>query len=136
MTPAQFLVRTLTVLSGLAAFSAAMWFVWLGWDHQYYLVDGVPQGPYRPWQVFCCALSLGVAAAIAYRLLRTPFVIPFVVLAADIGFAIPWGIDASSDETGLWAVGLVMLLIGGGFGLTVIVGLTAMLTPRRRWTDD
>lgn len=134
MTPAQALTRIITTLSALSAFSAAMWFAWLGWDHQYYLIDGVPQGPYRPWQVVGCALSVAVAAAAAYRFLRMPFAIPPLVLAADIGFAIPWGVDASSDETGLWAVGLVMLVVGGGIGLTFVVGLTAILTPRRPHT--
>src|SRR5205085_2927423 len=95
-------------------------------------VDGVPQGPYRPWQVTGCGLSVAVAAAASYRVLRMPFAIGPIVLAADIGFAIPWGVDASSsDETGLWAVGLIMLLVGGGIGLTFVVGMTAILTPRR-----
>ncbi|MFL6105410.1 MAG: hypothetical protein ACJ72L_00505 [Marmoricola sp.] len=132
MTPTQALVRIITTLSALTAFCAVMWFAWLGWDHQYYLVDGVPQGPYRPWQVTGCGLSVAVAAAAAYRFLRMPFAIGPIVLAADIGFAIPWAVDASSsDETGLWAVGLIMLLVGGAIGLTFVVGLTAILTPRR-----
>lgn len=136
MTPAQFLARIIATLVALSAFSAAMWFAWLGWDHEYYLVDGVHQGPYRSWQVVCCALSVALATVAAYRLIRTPYAIPFIVLAADVGFAVPWGIDASSDETGLWVVGLMTLLVGGGFGLTVVAGLTAMLTPRRTWVDD
>lgn len=116
----------------LALFAAAMWFAWLGWDHQYYEVDGVPQGPYRAWQVIGCGLAIAVAAVYAY--LRVPRAAAIFILAAaaDIGFAVPWAVDASRhDESGLWVVGLFFLLIGSAFGLAILLALTA--TAAGRW---
>jgi hypothetical protein len=112
---------------GLALFAAAMWFAWLGWDHQYYEVNGVAQGPYRAWQVVGCGLTIVVATILAY--LRVPRTAAIFVLAAaaDIGFAVPWGVDASDDETGLWVVGLVFLLVGSGLGLALLLVVTDAL---------
>jgi hypothetical protein len=119
----------------LALFAAVMWFAWLGWDHQYYEVDGVSQGPYRAWQVVGCGLAIGAAAVFAY--LRVPRVAAIFVLgcAADIGFAVPWAVDASrTDDSGLWVVGLVFLLTGSGLGLTILLTITAAFAGR--WLPD
>jgi hypothetical protein len=118
--------------AALPLVAAAMWFAWLGWDHQYYLVDGVPQGPYRPWQVVGCALSIATAAVLAcVRVRQSRAIFPLAFLAAT-GFAVPWSIDAAQqDGSGLWAVGLAMLLIGGGLGLTLLLAATdAFLNPK------
>ena len=109
-----------------------MWFAWLGWDHEYYQVDGVAQGPYRAWQVLGCGLSISVAAVLAY--LRVPSVWGIFVLAAaaTIGFAFPWALNArSTDESGLWVVGLLLLLVGSGVGLVVVLTTTAVVSARR-----
>ena len=79
----------------LALFAAAMWFAWLGWDQEYYLVDGVAQGPYRAWQVLGCDA-------------------------------------ASTDDSGLWVVGLLFLLVGSGLGLLVLLTITAVVAARGR----
>ncbi len=50
----------------LMLFSASMWFAWLGWDHEYYLVDGVAQGQYRAWQVVGCGAAIAAATVLAY----------------------------------------------------------------------
>ena len=115
----------------LAMFAAAMWFAWLGWDHQFYKVDGVKQGPYRAWQVVGCALAIGAATVFAYLRVSRSAAIVVMAAAADIGFAVPWAVDASSDESGLWIVGLVFLLVGGGAGLAVVlVTADALANPR------
>ncbi len=120
---------------GLALFAAAMWFAWLGWDHDYYEVDGVAQGPYRAWQVLGCGLSITVAAVLAHLWLRSARVIPVLAGVGVLGFAVPWALDAaSSDDSGLWVVGLLFLLIGGGLGLAMVLALTAAIAsafPRR-----
>ena len=108
----------------LAAFAAAMWFAWLGWDHEYYEVNGVAQGPYRDWQVGGCGLSIVVATVVSYLRVRRPRAILALAAAADLGFAVPWAMDASSDESGMWVVGLFMLLIGAGAGLGVLLEAT------------
>jgi hypothetical protein len=115
----------------LALFAAAMWFAWLGWDHQYYKVNGVNHGPYREWQVVGCGLAIAVASVGAY--LRVPRTAAILLLAsaADVGFAVPWAMNASRDDaTGLWGVGLIFLLIGSGAGLTVLLTVTGALANR------
>lgn len=116
----------------LGLFSAAMWFAWLGWDHEYYQVDGVAQGPYRAWQVLGCGLSIAAAAVLAYLWVRSAWAIFVLAAAAVIGFAVPWAVDAAStDDSGLWVVGLLFLLVGGGIGLVVLLAVSAAAAPRR-----
>jgi hypothetical protein len=117
----------------LALFAAAMWFAWLGWDHEYYQVDGVAQGPYRAWQVLGCALSISTAAILAYLWAPSVWAVFVLAAAADIGFAIPWALNAAStDESGLWVVGLLFLLVGSGLGLLTVLTITAVAAARRR----
>ena len=127
------MVRILGVSVAVALFSAAMWFAWLGWDHEYYLVDGYPQGPYRAWQVIGCGASLVVAAVAGYLLVRRVAAIFTIAGAAVLGFAIPWGWDAAStDESGLWVVGLGMILIGGTGALMTLLAITSAFAGTRR----
>lgn len=109
-----------------------MWFAWLGWDQEYYQVDGVPQGPYRAWQVLGCGMSIAAAAVLAYLWVRSVWAIFVLAAAADLGFAVPWAVNAAStDDTGLWVVGLLFLLVGGGTGLVVLLGVSAEAATRR-----
>ncbi len=127
-------LRLLGVAAVLASFAAAMWFAWLGWDREYYLVDGVAQGPYRPWQVVGCGLSIAVAAVVAYLVTRGWWAVFVLAAAGVMGFAVPWTQDAAAtDESGLYVVGLVFLVIGGGIGLTVVLAITAAVAgPSRK----
>jgi hypothetical protein len=60
--------------------------------------------------------------------------------AAIIGFAVPWALDAATtDDSGLWVVGLLFLLVGGGLGLVVLLSITGAVTsglPPRSGTDN
>ncbi|MGN0065516.1 MAG: hypothetical protein ACI379_14860 [Nocardioides sp.] len=108
----------------LAVFSAAMWFAWLGWDHEYYLVDGVEQGPYRPWQVIGCAAAIALAGLAAQLWSRSVWGVVVLSAAAVIGFAVPWSLDAAAtDDSGLYVIGLFMIVIGGGIALTALLGV-------------
>jgi hypothetical protein len=118
----------------LALFAAAMWLAWLGWDHEYYKVDGVWQGPYRSWQVVGCGLSIATATVFAFLRVPRPATVFVLAIAADIGVAVPWAVDASSDETGMWVVGLFLLLVGGCLGLTTLLAVTNAVTGSRRST--
>ena len=110
-----------------------MWFAWLGWDHEYYQVNGVAQGPYRAWQVLGCALSISTAAILAYLWAPSVWAVFVLAAAADIGFAIPWALNAAStDDSGLWVVGLLFLLVGTGLGLLAVLTITAVVAARRR----
>lgn len=111
----------------LALFAAAMRFAWLGWGHR---DDGVEQGPYRVGQVAGCALSIATGTVLAHVRVRKEGAILPLALAADLGVAVPWAFDASSDSSGLWVVGLGMLLIGAGGGLALLLTATnAFLDP-------
>lgn len=115
----------------LALFTAAMWFAWLGWDHEYYEVNGVAQGPYRPWQVMGCGVTVVAATVLAFLRVRTTGAVFVMAAAAAVGFAAPWSWDASSDDTGLWLAGLLFLSVGAGLGLTLVLVVTQALTPDR-----
>lgn len=137
MTITRSLTRLAIAAPALMLFAAAMWFAWLGWDHEYYEVDGVAQGPYRTWQVLGCGLAIAVAAVVAQLWARTPWGVLVLAPAAIIGFAVPWTMDAAAtDDSGLFVVGLILLVIGGGVGLSFLVGATAAvqyaLHPDRR----
>lgn len=126
-------MRILSTSVALAVFSAAMWFAWLGWDHEYYLVDGVAQGPYRAWQVVGCAVALAAGAVAAYALVRrVGAVLPLAAVGA-LGFAVPWAMEAArTDDSGLWVIGLILLLGGATAGLLAVLGVAALvLKPRR-----
>lgn len=131
-------IRLLVATLALGAFAAAMWLSWLGWDQEYHQVDGVAQGPYRAWQVVGCALSIGLATVLAYLWVRSAWAIVVLAAAGVVGFAVPWTIHAAStDDSGLFMVGLLFLLVGGGIALVVLLSLTAavarprVLSPRR-----
>jgi peptidoglycan/LPS O-acetylase OafA/YrhL len=129
----------LAAAAALAVFAATMWFAWLGWDDEYYLVDGVAQGPYRAWQVVGCGLSICLAAVVALAWARRGAVL--LAAAATVGFAIPWGVHAgSTDETGLWVVGLMMLLGGSFVGLVVVLTVCQLVLRRvlssRSWATN
>jgi len=110
----------LALLSGLA------WFVWLGWDDEYEWVDGVAHGPYEAWQVIACGATVVALTVVAYVLTRGVLAYLLLPVAAMLGFAVPWtGHAASSDESGLYVVGLFLLLVGGTIGLWVVLGVTA-----------
>jgi hypothetical protein len=119
------LLRVLCSSFVSAVIACAAWFAWLGWDHSYYVVHGVTHGPYRPWQVVGCGATVAAGAVAAFLRSRRFWSMFVIVPATLVGFAIPWGLDAASDETGMWVVGLVYLVVGGGIGLgslLVLVG--------------
>ncbi len=72
---------------------------WLGWDRSYQRdpVTGVASGPYEPWQVVGCVLSLALVAVVA-GLVRQGAV---AMVVMPIAFTIAWSIPAqASDDSG------------------------------------
>lgn len=123
--------RLAVAAAALALVGAAMWFAWLGWDGEYYFVDGVAQGPYRAWQVVGCGLCVALASVAAYLWVRGWAAVLVLPAAAVIGFAVPWTVHAAStDDSGLFVVGLLMLLVGGGGALAALLGITAAIAGR------
>ncbi|NYE38557.1 peptidoglycan/LPS O-acetylase OafA/YrhL [Nocardioides cavernae] len=115
---------------GLAVFAALMWAAWLGWDDEYHVVDGVEQGPYRTWQVLGCGASVAVGAVLAQAWARTRGGVVLAVAGA-VGLAVPWAVHAAStDDSGLWFVGLVLLLAGAVLGLALLLTVAAAVRTR------
>ena len=123
--------RLLGAVLALAAFAAAMWVAWLGWDTEYYTVDGVQHGPYRAWQVVGCGVSICAGSVAALSWARRGAVV--LAGAAAVGLAIPWSVHAAStDDSGLWVVGLTMLLGGSFIGLLVVLTVSRQVLRRRQ----
>ncbi|MBM6401146.1 hypothetical protein [Phycicoccus sonneratiae] len=122
-------LRLLGAAGVLAAASAAAWFVWVGWDHEYQVdpATGVASGPYEAWQVVGCALTLLVAGVVAGVLVS-----PWLLAVVPPAFTAAWTVDAAaSDETGLFVVGAVLVLLGASFGAAVVALVSLGLRAAR-----
>ncbi|SNS17629.1 hypothetical protein SAMN06893096_102359 [Geodermatophilus pulveris] len=114
---------------------AVTWGAWLGWDRtaSYDVVTGTVQTPYVTLQVLGCALTVGaVTAVLAARWHPVPG-----AAGVGSGFWLVWTVDAASrDDSGLFAVGAVMLAVGPALGTTVAaaagVGVRAATNAVRR----
>ena len=107
---------------------AVTWGVWLGWDRtaSYDVVTGTVQYPYVTLQVLGCALTVGTVTAVLAALW------PPVPGAAGIalGFWLVWTVDAASqDDSGLFAVGSMMLAVGLALGTTIAAALGRGVRP-------
>lgn len=115
-----------------AALGAAVWAAWLGWDRSYYTdASGQRAGPYTATQVIGCAATVGVVTAVLGAL-RNPFI---AAGGVTLGFWLVWTVDAATqDDSGLFAVGSVLLLLGlvAGTSLAASIGYAAGAARRRR----
>ena len=125
-TPARTAVR----LALVAVLSAACWLAWTGWDTQRDVdpVTGATSGPYEAWQVLGCVVSLAAVTVLAVRALGTGRAVVTVAAA----FTLAWvATSAAADESGLWLVGAVLVLLGTAAGAGV-VALVVTAARRRR----
>ncbi len=109
---------------------AATYAAWLAWDTEYYYdaAVGAYQGPYRPLQVLGCGLTFAIVTA----LLAMRWSAPAVAAGATLGFWLPWTVLAASrDETGLFVVGSVLLLVGLAVG-SAVAGAVGLALRRIR----
>ncbi|MEU7851326.1 hypothetical protein AB0B74_23845 [Micromonospora parva] len=111
--------RALLGVLFLAAATVGAWLLWLGWDDEY-TVDsqtGATSGPYDPWQVIGCVLTLVLLAALAGTRLSPWLVAPVMTVA----FTTVWSWRAAStDDSGLWVVGGILVLVGMAAGSTLV----------------
>lgn len=112
-----------------AMLSVAAWWLWLGWDQEYQFdANGVASGPYEAWQVIGVGLTLGLIAGIAAW--RISFLV--VAPAVAIPFTVTWSIHAAGqDETGLWAVGAILVLLATSLGTGTVAAIVNVIRNRR-----
>ncbi|MEU6202324.1 hypothetical protein ABZ814_01850 [Micromonospora musae] len=120
-----------TLLGGLllAAATVGTWLAWLSWNTGYRIdpETGATSGPYAVWQVAGCVLTLAVVAAAGGWWLSPWLVVPVMAVA----FTVPWAVHAaSSDRTGLWGVGAMLVLMGTAAGSAVFSLATRLLRLR------
>ncbi|MET0418337.1 MAG: hypothetical protein ABW022_20175 [Actinoplanes sp.] len=110
----------------LAVATAATWAVWLGWESGYHTdpVTGAVSGPYAWWQVAGCVLTLAVLAAVAARRLPIWLLVPVMAVVFTVAWSIP---AASTDDTGLWGVGAILVLAGTAVGSFAVAGVSKLL---------
>jgi hypothetical protein len=120
--------RAVAGLLAVAAATVLTWWAWLGRDTTYTLdpVTGSYSGPYTTAQVAGAVLTLA-AVLVAAVLLRVP---PVPAAAAmTVAFTAAWTAQAAAeDETGLFAIGAILVLAGMTAGTTVV----ALITHRLR----
>ena len=115
----------------LALAAALCWVGWFAWDDTYQTdpVTGVVSGPYEAWQVLGAVVTLSLVAGIGALWAG---VVPTIV-AVTAGFTVAWSVSAaSSDDSGLWAVGAVLVLGGVALGSALVALLVTLLARRRR----
>ncbi|MFG3686596.1 hypothetical protein [Micromonospora sp. NPDC047740] len=122
-----------TLLGGLllAAATVGAWWAWLGWETGYTVdpATGATSGPYAVWQVAGCVLTLALIAAVG-GWWRGPWLVAPVMTVA---FTAAWARHAAStDATGLWAVGAALVAIGTAIGSTLVSAGAGWLRRRRR----
>jgi len=116
--------RLLAAGTLLAAACFAAYWSWLRWDHTYQTdpTTGITSGPYEPWQVAGCALTLTLAAVALTGGLAKQAWTTLVIM--PLAFTVAWSIPAStSDGNGLWPVGAI-LIFGG-----MVLGALAVALP-------
>jgi len=110
----------------LAGATVATWAGWLSWQAGYRTdpLTGEINGPYSAWQVAGCVVTLAVVAGVAARRLGPRLIVPVMAAA----FTTPWAVQAAAeDQTGLWLVGAMLVLIGTAAGAAVVSGATRLI---------
>ncbi|MFI7608417.1 hypothetical protein ACIBTV_25155 [Micromonospora sp. NPDC049366] len=115
----------------VALLSVAAWYAWLGWDTGYREdpVTGTTSGPYQAWQVVGCVLTLLVVFVGALLAGVRPVL---ASAALTLAFTAAWTVAAASrDDSGLYAVGAVLLLAGLAAGTAVVAAVVRAVRPGR-----
>lgn len=124
--------RYLTALATLVivALTTATWWT-LGRDTSYEVdpATGSVTGPYEAPQVIACVVVLVGLVVVAALVLPAWL----AVLVVSLPFTGAWTIHAASnDDSGLWAVGAILLLVGTLVGATIVTAVTRRLVRDRR----
>ncbi|MFI2202889.1 hypothetical protein ACH47Z_19335 [Streptomyces sp. NPDC020192] len=113
-----------TVLPALAA--SAAWAVWLGWDqHRDVHPDGTTTGPYQAWQV--AGLVLTLLATVCWAAWRHHAV--GAVLGTTAGLTVAAYADWSDDSSGLFVIGVGLVMLGSLVGALIVAAVTCAFHP-------
>ncbi|MEU9989408.1 hypothetical protein AB0E10_21950 [Streptomyces sp. NPDC048045] len=114
---------SLLVLAGTAA---ALWAAWLGWDqHRDVHPDGTETGPYEAWQVIGLVLTL--LAPVCWAAYRNH--IAGAVLGTTAGLTAAAYYDWSDDSSGLFVVGVGLVMLGTLCATAVVSTVIASMRP-------
>lgn len=114
----------------IAALTTATWWT-LGRDTTYDVdaATGAATGPYEAPQVIACVVVL-VGLVVIGALVLPAWL---AVLAVSLPFTAAWTVHASSnDDSGLWVVGAVLVLVGTLVGATIVTAVARALVRTRR----
>ncbi|MFM9551174.1 hypothetical protein SAMN04487980_101945 [Streptomyces sp. cf124] len=119
-TAAPLLPTLVTAVSALA-----LWALWLGWDqHRDLHPDGSSTGPYEAWQVIGLVLTLlGPVYWVASRRHITS-----AVAGTTAGLTVASYLDWSDDASGLYGVGVTMVMLGT---IAVTTGVSFLIAALR-----
>ncbi|MFI2485823.1 hypothetical protein ACH47X_02880 [Promicromonospora kroppenstedtii] len=120
---------TLTTLT-VVVLTVVAWWIFLGRDvvREVDPATGNVTGPYDAPQVIACVLVL--AALVVVGTLSAPAWA--AVLAVAVPFTAAWTIQAqATDDSGLWAVGALLVLLGTLAGGALIAVVTRVVERRR-----
>ncbi|MFD7979727.1 hypothetical protein [Streptomyces sp. NPDC059071] len=122
----QKLLKLAPFLTALAA--AAAWAAWLGWDQVRDVhPDGSVSGPYEAWQVVGLVLTLLVP--VYWTAPRRHVVAGALGTTAGLTFAAY--VDWSDDGSGLYMIGVGMVMLGSLMATLAVSALIASLTGPR-----
>ncbi|MCX5056977.1 hypothetical protein OG895_12775 [Streptomyces sp. NBC_00201] len=106
----------------LAGVSLAGWAAWLGWDqHRDVQPDGSTTGPYEAWQVIGLVLTL--LAPVCWAAYRRH--IAGAVLGTTAGLTVAAYADWSDDSSGLFVVGVGLVMMGSFVATAVVSAVIA-----------
>ncbi|WP_043175864.1 hypothetical protein [Streptomyces sp. NRRL B-24484] len=105
----------------------AAWAAWLGWDqHRDVHPDGSVSGPYEAWQVIGLVLTL--LAPVCWAATRRH--VAAAVNGTTAGLTVAAYLDWSDDASGLYLVGVGMVMVGSLVATSVVANAVAALTGR------
>ncbi|CAL9468176.1 hypothetical protein SUDANB6_02781 [Streptomyces sp. enrichment culture] len=112
-----------------AVVASAAWAAWLGWDQQRDVhPDGSSTGPYEPWQVIGLVLTL--LPPVCWAAYRRRFA--GSVLGPTAGLTLAALYDWSDDGSGLFVIGVGLVMAGTFAATAAVTAVISVLTPAGR----
>ncbi|MEW1724433.1 hypothetical protein [Streptomyces sp. NPDC093109] len=106
----------------LAGLTMALWAAWLGWDQlRDEHPDGSTTGPYEAWQVIGLVVTL---LPLVYWAASRQYVVG-AVLGTTVGLTVAAYYDWSDDASGLFVIGVGMVMVGSLVATSIVALLIA-----------